>query len=386
MDCKSISTLNINPYEAGLEIGEALHETKPEAIILFASIHYADFSELFDGLYDGLETRDVIIIGGTGAGIYETDQIGDVGVCALGFNSNGDVQWSLAMESDIIADSYAAGQRCAQQVVDQAGEDLAFSFIFSGMAGNGNQLTAGIRSVTETPCVGGLTGDGTLFHKGVVFVNGRLYENTVAMLGLSGKISFMVNLASGWCPVGYPGVVEKINGTSIEQISGQPATEFVTQQMAQQSVTGALDFMTLAAYQDGNEDQFAIRAPYKTDEESGVISYYGSVEVGTPVRVCFATQEDVMQGVDEAVEGMPTLDFEPTAGLVISCAVRKFILGNQAVEEVQRLAPILPSSMPLIGMPTFGEIAPHLKSDGSYTGTYFHNVTYVIAVFGASKN
>lgn len=386
MNCKSVSSLNINPYEAGLEIGEALHAVQPEAIILFASIHYADFSELFDGLYDGLETREVIVIGGTGAGIYETSQVGDVGVCALGFNSSSSVRWSLALEPEIMADSYLAGQRCAQNVVDQAGDGLAFSFVFSGMGGNGNQLTAGIRSVTDTPCVGGLTGDGTLFHKGVVLVNGRLYEDTIAMLGITGNLSFRVNLASGWCPVGYPGVVEKINGTSIEQISGQPAAEFVSQQMSQQPVEGALDFMTLAAYQNGNEEQFTIRAPYKTDEESGVISYYGSVEPGTPVRVCFATREDVMNGVDEAVEGLPQLDFEPIAGLVISCAVRKFILGSETISEVKRLAPALPASMPLVGMPTFGEIAPHPKADGSYTGTYFHNVTYVLAVFGVTND
>ncbi|MEM7113292.1 MAG: FIST N-terminal domain-containing protein [Chloroflexota bacterium] len=384
MKSKSISSLNTNPYEAGLELGEALHSIQPEAILLFASIHYADFSELFDGLYDGLETRDVTIIGGAGAGIYETSQVGDVGVCALGFNSNGTVTWSLALESDIMADAYSAGQNCADSLLAQAqDDDLSFSFIFSGMGGNGNQLTAGIRSVTDTPCVGGLTGDGSLFHKGVVLVNGRLYEDTVAMLGVSGNLSFRVNLASGWCPVGYPGVVEKINGTSIEQISGQPAAEFVSQQISQQPLEGALDFMTLAAYQqNGNEEQFTIRAPYKTDEDSGVISYYGSVEPGTPVRVCFATREDVMSGVDEAVEGLPELDFEPIAGLVISCAVRKFILGESTANEVKNLAPALPASMPLVGAPTFGEIAPHPKADGSYSGTYFHNVTYVLAVFG----
>ena len=100
------------------------------------------------------------------------------------------------------------------------------------------------------------------------------------------------------------------------------------------------------------------------------------------MRVCYATREDVINGVHEALDGLPELDFEPTAALIISCAGRKWILGNRTKEEVERILPSLPPSLPLIGLPAFGEIAPHRQNSGAYSGTYFHNVTYIITLLG----
>ena len=382
MKSKSISTINIDPYEAGTEIGDALSDIQPEAIIMFASVHYADFSDLFDGIYDSLGTREVVILGGTGDGFYETTRVENVGVCALGFNSGGKIKWNLAVESEQSKDSFGAAQRCAQAIVDQAGNDLKLSFVMAGMAGDGEYLTAGIRSVMETPCIGGLTGDDRQYQQGIVFVNGQVYEDAIAILGLSGPLAFEVNTASGWRPIGQTGLVEKANGIEIAQIGGLSTTEFVNQQFGKPPTEADMGVLTMAVYQDPNSDKFAVRSPYKVDAETGAITYFASIQEGTPVRVCYATREDVINGVHEALDGLPELDFEPTAALIISCAGRKWILGNRTKEEVERILPSLPPSLPLVGLPTFGEIAPYRQDSGAYSGTYFHNVTYVIALLG----
>jgi hypothetical protein len=379
---KSISSINIDPYEAGTEIGDALSDIQPEAILLFASIHYADFSDLFEGIYDSLGTRDLVVLGGTGDGIYETTRVENVGVCALGFNAGGKIKWSLAIESDLSKDSFGAGQRCAQAIFDQGGDDLKLSFIIAGMAGDGEHLTAGIRSVMATPCIGGLTGDDRQYQQGIVLANGSVYENAVAILGLSGPLAFEMNLASGWRPIGQTGLIEEAHGIEITRINGMTTTEFVTQQFGKPPTEADMGVLTMAVYQNPNSDKFAIRSPYKVDLETGAITYFASIEEGTPVRVCYATREDVINGVHEAMDGLPALDFEPAAALVISCAGRKWILGNRTREEVDRILPSLPASLPLIGLPTFGEIAPHREDDGTYSGTYFHNVTYVITLLG----
>jgi hypothetical protein len=39
--------------------------------------------------------------------------------------------------------------------------------------------------------------------------------------------------------------------------------------------------------------------------------------------------------------------------------------------------------IPLIGLPSFGEIGPFRNEAGEYTPTFFHNVTFVVCLFGA---
>ena len=383
MRCKSVSSVQIDPYEAGTEIGEALRPIEPEAILLFVSVHYADFSELFEGIYDGLDNHEVIIFGGTGDGVYETSRVENIGVCALGFNTNRSVTWTLSIETGIAADSFGVAQRCAQRLKDKAGKDLQLSIIMAGMSGDGNLLTSGIRSVLSTPCVGGLTGDDRRYEQGIVLANGRMYEDAVALLGMSGNVSFELNSASGWKPMGQSGTIEKTDGVHVSQIGGKTAVEFINQQFGQKPTESDIGVLTMALYQDPHSDKFATRTPFNIDQETGVLSYFASIEEGTTVKVCYATRDDVINGVYEALNGLPEPDFEPAAAFVISCAGRKWILGNRTKEEVERILPALPKSLPLIGLPAMGEIAPLRLEDGAYSGTYFHNVTYIITLIGS---
>ncbi|MBE9546129.1 MAG: hypothetical protein IMF10_01375, partial [Proteobacteria bacterium] len=92
MKCKSVSSENVDPYNAGSEIADSLEEIKPEVILLFPSVHYADFTDLYDGIFDVLENPDTIIFGATGDGFYETNRVGSRGVAALGINSFGKIK------------------------------------------------------------------------------------------------------------------------------------------------------------------------------------------------------------------------------------------------------------------------------------------------------
>ena len=382
MKCKSISTNNIDPYEAGLEIGKDLKVVEPEVVILFVSVHYADFSELYEGLYDGLETNNVIIFGGTGDGIYEAQRVDNIGACALGINSEKTITWHLCIEEDLLIDSYLAGQRCAAKVAKAAGDELKLSFVMAGMSVDGTELVNGIRSELETPCIGGLTGDDRQYEQGIVLANGKVYEDAVGILGCAGGLAFEMTIASGWKPIGEIADVEEAEGTCIKRVGGQTTAEFITQQFGKPPTEGDLGVVTLAAYQEKGSLTGAQRSPLSIEHDSGAITYFASIDEGTPVQVCFATRDDVISGVEEAINKIPELNFVPKAALVISCAGRKWILGDRTTEEVANLRRILPNDLPLIGLPTFGEIAPLRKSDGSYTGSYFHNVTYIVTLIG----
>ena len=82
MRALSSKTELFDPYRAGFALGENLAALAPEVVFLYSSMHYAT-PELLEGLYDGLDSDKAIIIGNTGAGIYETSGFITQGAAAL---------------------------------------------------------------------------------------------------------------------------------------------------------------------------------------------------------------------------------------------------------------------------------------------------------------
>ena len=56
-----------DPYRAGYALGESLASLAPEVVFLNSSINYA-VAELLEGLYDGLDSEQVVVIGLSGHG------------------------------------------------------------------------------------------------------------------------------------------------------------------------------------------------------------------------------------------------------------------------------------------------------------------------------
>ncbi len=384
MKCKSFHTKTPDAYDAGLMIGESLAEIQPEVILLFSSIHY-DFPELFDGIYSICGSRDIIIFGGTSDGFYETGGVSDYGAGALGINSEGKIRWAASLRGGGTEVPYETARDCAGEVVKQLENTPAAAFVFADLPCDGAKVVKGAREILKCPFIGGLTGDEWQFKKGYVFLNGKAYRDSVGILGMDGDIPFAVNSASGWKPMGKAGNVEKISGNIIQTIDGKTALEFIEEQFGMPPAESTLGLIPLAAYETGDDEHFFLRTPSKMDVASGRITYFGSIEEGTPVRVCNATEEDVVHGINDALEGMGEMGFEPLCAVVVSCGARKWLLGERTIKEVNRVFDYLGKTIPLVGFPSFGEMGPIRKQDGTYTGTLFHNVSYVILFIGAPK-
>jgi hypothetical protein len=121
MHAQSANTLIPDPYRAGVQLGEALAASTPEIVFLFSSIHYGSPPELVEGLYDGLGRDDVIVIGNTGDGCYETNCVTDHGAVALGINGNGEVQWQLAYSEGVSADPEGTTRRALAALKEKMG-------------------------------------------------------------------------------------------------------------------------------------------------------------------------------------------------------------------------------------------------------------------------
>lgn len=380
MQCKSASSVNTDAYRAGAEIGYALREINPEVIILFASITYEeDYGVFFEGMYDELGSSDLIIFGGSGDGIYETDRTADYGVSALGINSGGTVSWSVACESGTRANSYEAARNCALKISDP---DPGFAFVLAdGVESDGTKIVEGIESVLNIPFWGGLTGDDRHFTRSRLFLNGEALKDSVAILAADRNIVYTVNAASGWTPTGSTGRIEDAQGNTIRRISGQSAQSFMKDQLGKPFGETDLGTIPLATYRAEGDRHFFLRAPSHFDPDTGAITIFGSIAVGTPVRICTATAEDIINSVKGALSHLSP-EFSPSAAIVISCAGRKWLVPDCASADVGSIFGTLGKKIPLIGLASFGEISPFRKTDGTYSPSFFHNVTVAICLLG----
>lgn len=384
MRFKSASTIHTDPYRAGAEIGDALREIVPEVILLFASISYEqDFTDLFDGIRDSLGSTETLIFGGTGDGIYETSRVANYGVCALGIHSVGKLRWSVAFEKGVSTDSYSAARSCALKALSQIDGKAGCAFVLAdGMKADGSRIVAGINSVLRIPYFGGLTGDDRKFTRSRVLLNGQVLEDVVAILMASGEVSHSINAASGWSPIGASGIIEECEGNSIRRISGVPAQTFMKVQLGKPLGEADLGIIPLATYPSDGTGCFSLRAPSHLEPQTGAINMFGSIDQGTSVRVCTATREEVIKGVSTALEGLNLEKADGIAAVVISCAGRKWLLEDQGKGEVEQILATLGRKIPLVGFPSFGEISPFRRPNGTYSDTFFHNVTFVICVIG----
>ncbi len=383
VSAKSILT---DPYRAGMEIGATLAPISPEVILLFASMSYEpDFSDFFEALYAALGADSAIVFGGTGDGVYETSGAENYGVSAMGISSGGRVLWSVAVEEGVQTDSFSAARKCARKALASCPAANGFRIVLAdGAKADGNAVVEGIAAEISGPFFGGLTGDDRRFTSSRVFLNGREYEDAVAILSGCGDLEFAVNASSGWTPVGHAGVVEEIQGCEIRTISGRSAQEFMAGALGKPLGEADMGVASLAAYQDDSTEHFFLRTPSHLHADTGAVTTFGSIERGTVVRVCSASREDVMRGVRDAMRGLPvsSLGFVPSAAIIISCAGRKWLLADRGEKEISAFAEHLGGSVPLIGFPSFGEISPFRLEDGFYTTVGFHNVTFVVCLLG----
>lgn len=383
MRCASIYSSNIDSYEAGLEIAESLIEVEPQVVLLFTSIQY-DYSELLEGMSDVFDYKMPLIVGGTGDGVYETNGVYTYGATALGLGFEHEIKTSLAFASGGDQNPFDVAKECASKNVKELGGTPDFAFCFADLSCDGTQVTEGLFAGGLKVFQGGLTGDDWQFKEGRVYMPQGAFQGSIVSLALKNDLSFRLNTASGWKPVGSPGFVEEAEGNIIRRINGLSTFDFIYQELGMPLAEAAFGVLPLAAYIEDKPDLFLLRTPRDMNIESGQITYFGGIEEGTKVRVCSASKEDIINGVNNALSNMQKLDFTPKCAVIVSCGARKMMLGDQVNKELEILFKHIGKSIPVTGYVSFGEIGP-FWNDNDYTRSYFHNVSYVINLIGAKE-
>ena len=381
MKYQSTSTKIADPYRAGIDLGEELAGFGPETILVFCTVHYIDsIEDLIVGMREILG-ENVILCGGTSDGTYETGGVANHGACALGIQTEGQSQWRVALARGVKADSARAAEEAARKVQAELNAPVTMAFALAdGLKADGSLLVEGLRRALNAPCFGGLASDDRRFKRSIIFVENEVAEDAVMVLAASGRVPFRINAASGWKPVGDVGIVTRTEGAVLREIDGCPAEKFLRDQTGKTMGGMELAVLPIAEYTSKDDSQFVLRSCSRI-EQNGPVTLFGRVSLGSRIRVCHASLEEILGGVETALSGVRESGFEPAAAVIISCAGRKWLLAEAGQEEVDRTIKEL-GAIPLIGIPSYGEISPFRSKDGAYSSVLFHNVTFVICVLG----
>ena len=383
MRAKSLATRHLDPYRAGLELGAGLAEVAPEVVFLFSSIHYGGSAELLEGLHDGLPGAPVVI-GATGDGIYEASRVADIGASVLGISTGGRVQWHVATAGGVTVDSEGAVDRCVDELAAATGgQALSLCVLLADFRADAAKLVATLGRRISAPTVGGLAGDEYRMERCFVYAGREVLEDSVALLGAVGDLRCEIHVAGELTPVGRPGVVSGAAGTRVLAIDGLDAQEFITRQVGKPLSPADIGVAAMqVAERERARPALPADHPRRSTPQDGSVTLFGAVTPGEQVQLCYASPEGIVRDARAIGARLRESGFVPAAGLVISCAGRKHVLGHREDDhEVGAVREGCGRSFPLAGFPSFGEIGPRRTPTG-YSNVLFHNMTYILLVFG----
>ncbi len=384
MNTKSCFSVNMDPYRAGVEIGEQLADINPEVIFLFSSIHYKGSPELLEAIYDELGSNDLVLIGNTSDGFFEQHKVGNIGVAALAINTDNTIKWHLTLEPGAEKDPEGATKRCLENLRQACSTDPALYFIATNFKTNATQITTAIQETTSVPVVGGFAADDFQKKGCFIYANRQVTTDHIVMLAAEGPLAYDICCANQQHPLGETGIVTECDDKLVRTIDNIPAMAFVEKQLGKPFSSVDKGMVTLELTSKNGENTVrCIRVPDLDD--SGSAELFGSIEEGSTVRICLTPPEMIISDIKNIAGSLSKLPFKPKAALIISCAGRKSVLKDGLKFEPQEILKGCPELKSLVGYPSFGEFGP-LKSVDGYEKTIFHNMTSVILTIGMKDN
>ncbi len=210
------------------------------------------------------------------------------------------------------------------------------------------------------------------------FRNDVIATDGVAVLLFSGPLKFSVAVGTGWRTIGASGTVTRSTYGALQEVDGRRATEFLARYL---DVTGAASYGNPLAVIEAGGNASYLRAIQGSDPATGSVLLAGSIPVGATVQLTTADVEEILAGTRDAL-ARASADYPagstPQAGLIFSCAVRKFLLGSRTHVEAEMARAEYTDALPMAGMYCFGEMGP---IRGTPSSRYL-NETFVTLLLG----
>ncbi|MCS7220116.1 MAG: FIST C-terminal domain-containing protein [Anaerolineae bacterium] len=226
------------------------------------------------------------------------------------------------------------------------------------------------------PLIGGA--DGHHFR----FMNDQLVSNELVAALLCSSRPIGIGVAHGWTPCMRPLIVTRSVGNIIYELDGQPAFEVYRQLWAQEApgLTPERFPAFAAAHPFGlpqASGEYLIRDPYLV-HPNGAIECAAVVPEHSVAHIMSGEKEALLAAAQaaaaRAMDGLA--GHPPVAAVIFDCISRLQYLREEAITEIENIRDVIGRETPLIGMFSYGEIAPPPDSGL----TVLHNKTVAICV------
>ena len=219
--------------------------------------------------------------------------------------------------------------------------------------------------------------------QGRQFADDEVVDGGLAILLFSGPLDYSFGVETGWRGVGPRATVTRVEDGRVIEIDGRPAVEFFERYLGDSAGQPPPVANPLAVFATPDGSTFYLRAATALHQETGEISFFGTLPEGSTVQLTVAGTEEIVDGARASVSSALARFPEgrtPEAALLFACVVRRFLLGTRTGREMDVVRDIVGAEMPIAGFYCMGEIAPFVDGELSR----FHNAT-MVSVLLASR-
>lgn len=364
-----------DPLEAGREAADlacrALDGKLPDLLLAFATTGY-DQPQVLKGIRAAAPLAALSGCSGEGiiAGPTSNESEHCVGVLAMWSDA---ISFETLLVTDYSADSTAAGERLAEQVLAASrGDEFALLVFPDGLKGDCTQLLNALdarlpRTITVT---GGAAGDALTFIDTFQYRGDVAARDAVSAVLMRGAGRLELAVSHGCVPIGLERHVTRAQDSWMQEIDGQPAWSVFRQYLEGEpedlNTEGAIHLSVgepFPEHEHAEYEPFIIRTPMGLDRESGALYFPGGgLASGGAIRLTRRDPERVRQSAREAAERIARRNAgrEPAAVLQFDCAGRgRQLFGSSTADSiVVPLQQAMGRDLPWLGFHTYGEIAP----------------------------
>lgn len=234
----------------------------------------------------------------------------------------------------------------------------------------------------SVPILGGVAADYWQFQGTHQFFGTEVLSDSLPLLLWSGPMLLSFGVASGWTPIGAPGIVTRAEGNRVYAIDHEPAINYYRRFLGKYAQpTGDRPLAML----DNAGNVVGLRAPTAGPDEDGSVPFFADVPQDISVQLTVADRDGILEGSRQSIQAA-TANYpeghKPDMALIFSCSGRKFLLGSRVIEEAQIISDEL-QGIPYSGFYGYGEIGP---ISTAATLSRFHNETFVSLLIGTPNS
>lgn len=365
---------------------------RADLVILYCSSQY-DYATVLATVRE--LTGGAPLVGASTAGEFteRNVRLGSVAVCLI---QSDQIRFFTGLAENVDKDAETAVAGIISQIpIDVPGYPHRCIFLLTdGMVGNGEEITLTVANMSGSTAtiVGGLAADDFKMQRTVVFHDDRVAEKAASICVMASKKPFYTAVSHGHCPLSGPMRITKAVGNVLYEVDGRPAWDVWKEFTAKPAAALGIDVNAIresgevAAYFSNFElglrtgqSTYKVRYPMSINPD-GSVNFTCTIPVGAVM--CIMDGHDADRQIDASRIAADAARRDASAdghtsfagALVIECAVRQFLLGDQFHKAPEAMCTVL-NGIPMLGAELYGEIR---LTPGQYSG--FHNTTTVVVL------